>query len=757
MNSSDDSNRPEGLDALTAALGRGLKLASRVSSWWFLGLFAVGASIVLTVPIIALEIRGSLLGADWAEYLFTGPAYLGRHGPGVFGYPWPLLPALYLPLSLGASTTPLLQAQIASAAGGAVLVVTALAGYLLLRDHTQSHAGAFVGAATIASAPLLEAEIAWGGQAQLLAYTLGLLSLWVIVARTLPRNSSKFALLAGSLLVVAAFSETYATAVLVLTTTTVLLAGLGRSLLRRSGALIFLGFAGPVAGSTTLTLLTDPLVRNGTGNPSLYHYLGSPGVWGFLWQTITFGSPILSGVCIATIIAYAVFRTVSVPASTPQRWLVPASLAASAAVGFGLTPAMVANRVAYPLVLPAAFALAEMVGAGGRIALAVGDCSPVAGRRMRSVRRTTISVLAVASVVIVGIQSGVDVGLYPQTLQYYAFSSTYVSELAFLADQSGAILYDVAPIDHAFVTQWVTGKSIYAGPSFQPYTATTAPEQASVLTAWSLSFGQLWTSVGPYTIDDSEPASSGMAPGVILDTDGFITPTIASDDSLNAVSFSPASNSSEILNASLGNLSGFHRTWQGDSSTSTYQGSGWSVQRTVRVDSADVFQWNYTFQFSTATPHGADIFLTSPVGLTSSGSVLNACGRCSNASVGLAFAENSLPPIRVTYSVNAQTSNASLATAYVPRGAAGVFQLVYALAPSSAVVRTFSLSLALHPDGLAGAIPRTSTEYSAVNSSGIRWAVASWVSDPIVLAHLRNDPLFSVYRLTSNYEIFTVA
>ena len=728
-------------------------VAERIGFRWVVSLATLLFGILLTIPVVILSYRGWLIGADWAEYLFTGPAYLGRHAPGIFGYPWPLLPVAYLPLSLGASGSPLLEAQVAAAMGGPLLALTALAGYRLLRDHTGSRGASLLGATALAAAPLLQAEIGWGGQAQLVAYALGMLALWSLIARALPRMAPAYGLLSGALLSLASFAETYATVFFVLTASGILLAGLGRGIATRRGAIMLCAFSLPVGLSATITLLSDPLARHPTGNPFLLPYLSSPGVLSFLWRTLTFGSGLLAALYVATMAVYIVHRFVTRYPSPASRWLVPSALGASLLVGAILTPAMVANRAVYPLTVPAALALAEM---------AAGDSAgstaprPLPRRWKPSVERArgVVAAVAIASVVIVGVQVAVDVELYPQTLQYYAFADSFVSELAFLQHESGAILYDVAPIDHAFVTQWATEKSIYAGPAFQPYTATTGPEQATVRSAWALSFGELWTNVGPYTIDDSEPASGGMAPGVILDTAGFITPTIASDDQLNSVAYSTPTNLSRTSDFVLSGDPGFHRSAVGGS---MYPGPGFNVARSLSVDRSDVFHWNYTFQFSTAVPRGASIVLTSPVGVIASGSVTDACGNCSNSTVSLSYYENALPPVGVTYDVAATVTNGSLTTTYVPHSANGLFQLEFAIAPTSSSVREFELSLAVHPSGLGGSTPISTNESTTVNSTGIAWAVASWASDPIVLAHLRSDPLFSFYRATSNYEIFTVA
>ncbi len=514
------------------------------------GLSVLFLGAFLLVPILQTLAGGSIFGADWAEYLYTGPIYSSR-GTALFEYPYPVLPILYLPVSLGLGHSTLASVYVSDVVSGLLEVAAFVAGYLAVQAYTRSRWTGLLGATLIGWFPLLQMEIGWGGQAQIVAYILGLLAVWVILEKAIPSLSVRPALAAGMLLLVAAFSEVYATAVIVLAVILLLVPVLWRRLLTWRGFETIIAILAPPAAVAAVLVFTDPAASNPAGGAALSSLWAYGPAYRQLWIALTYSNSLLGAIYIGALVMYVVYRVVFRARNPVETWLVPAMGVSALAIGALLTPVGNADRGLYPLVFPFAFAVAEMatIWPPGPV-----PDVPRARRRWRLSQEEvswTFPVFVVATLAITGVQIGADFQIYPNALAYYTFDPGDLSELFWLANEPGAVLYDSAPTDHMFAVLWAMNRPIYPGPSFQPYTVTSQAKQDAVVLATALSYGENWIDDGQYIVTDAESGWGQPAPGILLVKDAHTFLSIESDDFLNVVSYSPGTNPSQTTTTNL--------------------------------------------------------------------------------------------------------------------------------------------------------------------------------------------------------------
>lgn len=715
-----------------------------------LGVSATLLGAFLIIPMIQLFRRGSIFGADWSEYLYSGPTYFGGAHP-LFQYPYPAMPVAYLPLEHLLGHTSLIPVYVVEIISALILVACFYAGYLACRAYTGSEKAGVVGGLAFAGFPLLQAEIGWGGQAQLVAYLLGLLAVWVTLEKVLPRLSYRPAFAAGLLLGIGALSELYATVTIVLAFVLFLPLVLGRNLASRRGLAVLVAIVGPPAVAGGLLVRSIPAATNPAGGAKLVALWNFAPIYRQLWVDLTANNTVLGAIYIGTLVLYAVFRLLYRAPNRARAWLVPATGVAALLVGVALTPAVNSNRSVYPLVFPFAFAVAEL-SAGWPVAHAA---SLPQWRWHRSPRRVArvLPLLVVASLMITGAQLGADLQIYPDSLATYSFSAGEASELFFLSHEPGAILYDVAPIDHMFVDLWATGRPIYPGPAFEPYTVTSAPKQAAVELATALSFGENWVDDGRFVVTEAESAWGQPDPGILFFQNAHTFVGIEGNDFENNVSYSPGSNLSLRESADLFNASSTSTSAAGDGLVTAYAFEGYTVERVVSVSTSGTIYWNYTYEFSTTVPRGATLSITESSQIPTSGSVASESACCSEAALTQQFSEPPLPEMRQGYSILTSATNATVTAHYLPKNQYGVFDLVYAVVPSNATVRQFSLDIAIDPQGASRVTPTVHTEAAELAATGIEWVVLSRSSNPLILQRFMGDPRYSLYRSTPHFFV----
>lgn len=739
------------------------RVAARLGSWLgttqgfrlVLGVAFIAIGAGLTVPIAVLLRHGQLLGGDWAEYLYTADIYAGHTPLGALAYPFPALPALYLPLLFGRTVGPVEASQVANLATPFLVVGFAYAGYFLCRAHSRSRWAGLLGALAIAGFPLVEYEIAWGGQAQLLAYLLGALALWVLIDRALPARSWRAALVCGVILSIAAASELYAASFLIVTVWILTIAAAGRILASRRG----LAMWGAAIVPPTLTAAGLASINSALGHPTGIPALGS--LIGYrhlevsLWLTLTSSDSLVGASYLVIVLLYLAFRLTTHPSNASQRWTVPAMVLAWLVIGLGITPASDADRALYPLVFPFSLVISEL-GASWPAGSGRSCPAPRWNLRPRDLE-WALPVLVVASLAATGVQFGTDMQAYPNALAGYEFSHGLVSELTWLRGQDGAAIYDGAPVSRLFQVEWATERPLYPGPTFQPYLLTSAPKEATAVQGTELSYGQAWISDGEFTLTDPGGSWGQPSPGLLMFRSGFLYMTIESDDFENSIRYSTNASPGATYTTDM-----HHGATSIDETVTTgaifdnYTLAGLSVERVLSASRDGTFYWNYTIRCASVVPDNASIFITSPGLVPTRASTISRSNHSSTERLTQTYAAGWQRHLTVEYTIGANSTAAGLSTAYIPAGQYGIFQLEYALTPSSPAVRTFQLSLAVHPHGASHDPPVVHSEREVLTADQIRWVVLDRSSSPIILQRFMNDPVYSLFRTSTHYFVLQV-
>lgn len=730
-----------------------LELRARsLSNRWLLSVGGALWAIFLLAPMISLFARGYVFGADWSEYLYSGPSYFAGTHP-LFQYPYPVLPIAYELLDLAFGHTSLVPVYLSEMVSGLLVVGTFYAGYLACRQHAGSVRAGWVGGLLFAGFPLLQSEIGWGGQAQLLAYLLGLIALWITLGRVLPTLRMLPALGVGLLLALSALSELYAAATVVVILVAFLLPVLGRRLLTRNGAGVFLATSLPPALIGGALILFVPAAANPASGITLLALWRYTPVYRALWLDLTFGTWALAAVYLGVLGVYVAYRLLFRSPSPTQTWLVPATIVSTLILGILLTPAVVSYRVVYPLAFPLAFAGSELA-AGWKSTPRVEARIP-RWRLPTDKASHVFPIFSMAVIVLAGAQLGADFQLYPNSLETYSFSQGEISELFFLAHEPGGILYDVAPVDHMFVDLWATGRPIYPGPAFEPYTVTSASKQASVALATDLTYGVEWIDDGPFTVTDAGSAWGQPTPGILLTRDGFIFPSIESNDFQDTAAYSPLSNSSRTLTTTLYDANSTSVKTGAQGFSTELEAPGFNVTRDVAVTAQGAIDWNYTYNFTSAIPRGATVVVSDSAQVPTAGTVMETSNSGSLASLSQQFSANPLPPVDQNYTVRASSDNADLTTQFVPIDKYGIFQLEFLLSPAAPSVRNFTLGIQILPQGARPVSPTVHTEATVLESTGIEWVVLSRSSQQLFIERFMDDPTYLLYRTTPHFYILS--
>lgn len=701
------------------------------------------------IPIIKVLSGGSLFGGDWAEYLLSGPAYL-HETQGLYLYPYPVLPALYLPLNVLLGQGSIRLAFAADIISGLIISVLFVAAYFACSAHVSSRWGGLVGALVIASFPLYLYEVAWGGQAQLLAYILGLIALGILFRNGIPGRSFPLTVLAGGILAIGAATELYATS-FVLTFVGLMFLTKLTTRTKRAGVIVSMVETLSLPALVVIgVMFTNPAFTNAAGEPALWHYWSYGPIWTHLWTDLSFQTSILAEAYAGILLFYAAYRLVYRSPVSVRSWVVPLLGISAVAVGLLFTPGEVADRSLYPLAFPLGFAVAELATLWPR------SSPPVAPRRLWRLEPEEVSwtlpVLVIASVSISGLQLGADTQLYPGFIAGYAFDQGELSQLSWLASEQGGVIYD-SPNPHVFQVQWATDRPLFPGPAYQPYLLTSENKQETSVVGTELSYGPRWFDDGSLAVTDDEPEWGQPAPGILMFQGAHLYMTIEGDDFLNQVQYSPGSSPAQTSVSSL-----FYAPSVSTSATSTvtsvyYNWTDLSAVRTVQVLSSGPILLNYTFDFASSIPRSISLYLTSPGRTPTQGEVLSNTTTCSNSTVSQSYPAAWIPSIPISFGVGACASGAMLTTKYVSADQFGIFQLKYNLVPANSSVRVLGLSMEIRPDVPGSDHPKLVLQGAALAANDIDWVVLERTSSQLLIQRFMDDSAYSLYRTTPDYYI----
>lgn len=719
----------------------------------FIAVLAAFGALAIT-PIVHAVHSGLLFGGDWAEYLYSGPAYFHRE-PGLYLYPYPVLPVLELGLTPVLGQGALTLAYATELVSGGLILFLLVAAYFACVSFVRDRWAALVGAAAFAGFPLYFYEVAWGGQAQLLSFGVGLVAISVLLRNGIPGRFRHRNLVVALLLTVSVASEEYAASFIL---GLVLLLFLALLATRPHKARILTGLVetlGIPVGAAAYLYVTNPTFTSPVNQPALWHYLRYEPIWPHLWRALTFQDPLLAEVYLGILVLYAAFRLVFRAPDPFRAWLVPLSALSALLIGLSVTPGLVADRSLYPIAFPFGFAVADLASGWPR-----EFQTPRRALRPRWQLRDeevawTFPVLVVVSVAVTGLQFGGDAQIYPVAITGYSFNHSALSQLAWLSDESGGVIYD-SPNPRVFQVEWITNRPLFPGPAYQPYLLTSANKQATSVLGTAISYGPRWIEDGPWILTDSEPDWGQPAPGFLIYQDGHLYQTIEGSDFLDEVTYSPSSNPSQTFTSALFYASTLGTSSRGATMYDYYNWTDLNAVRSLQVLPSGRALLNYSFSFGASIPRSISLALTSPGKAPTSGRVEDFSSQCSNASVSQSYSTGWTPPMDLSYTTAACASGAQLSTKYVPSDKYGIFELAYVLTPSSPSSRDINISFEITTNPAGSSVSSVKTAASALASNHIHWVVIDRSSGQIILQRFMDDSDYTIYRLTANYIVFSV-
>ena len=493
--------------------------------------FAPGVAVALILgyctfvlgPVVVLLHLGWAMGGDPSEYLLTAHRGFGG-GSGELPYVFPLLPALYSPVS---ALNPSFADAYALADVVSGLLVIALAGSFGVLGYVVGR-GRLAAAAAAASAgtfPAILGEVGLGGQAQFVALILGTLAAALVLAATprLPSLAARGG--AGLLLAAAALAEPYTAACVVIFSAIALLLALGpRERSWRTGAAYVPLLAPPVLAVAAVELLAGTSAPGGLGGSVVSYAVASGGgsfvlhALGFadLWTTLGY-AVVLGGLVAVVFVAPGLGRR--------EGAAVVASLVAFLLEALVVTPAVYWPRAAYFFVLPAAVITSVLVARLGRSTLGAGPADLHGpGLSLRVSTRTSRWVgqlAAVAAVAVVVGQVATAYTAYPGTLEFNEFSATDLGALSWLRSADGGVVL-VAPSALTFPVAYATERPLY--PAVQPFWFDTDEERSAAVFADTVSAGASWIDAGPLEVVEDGAPGYPSSPSLFVSQSAYFVP-----------------------------------------------------------------------------------------------------------------------------------------------------------------------------------------------------------------------------------------
>jgi hypothetical protein len=708
-------------------------------------LFAGYCAFVLA-PIAARLSAGHAFGGDVSEYLLSARQTL--HGnSGLDHYLFPVLPTLYLPLAasnLGYVTTYAVADVISGLLAIALFVAMGFLGHAVGR----SAVAAAIAAGMVGTFFPVINEVGWGGQAQLLAFVLGVVAVGILVRekdRGWPLGSS---LTAGLLLAAAVLTEAYAAAYFVAFALVWYAMVEGRHLLQPKTLrrywpvpvlpLVAVGWVSASGGLAFAAAASDPI---------LPHAL-TLGAWTTALSNIDFGNPVNTycyAILIGALAAFAIFgthwtrRTANAVAAATIACLVEVFL---------LTPGVYWDRAPYFVVFPLAVAAAAMSpglprAVYRRIHPDSRGAEAMRGRARRHRYVDTVCAIAVVGVVLA--QSCVAVDLYPQVLRFYTVDSSSISELTWLRETDGGALL-VAPEGQTFPVSYATGRPIF--PWTQPiWFSDSAGQQAAIL-ADMLVAGRQWIDAGPIKVVDSGTPSNTTSPAIFGYKYPYLVKLFDVTEGEGGTPERPALNSLRgAVPASTPGVRPEVVTFSDTDLLSTY-----NVSKVTSVASNGTISVNLTFRSTSVTIDPAYVGLQIPQAALRSFDIPSRSGQV----VELFDQPGS---IEVPFSTQIALSAPANLTVGDPveSGASGYPTIYWPISAGPGFVgQEMNVSLSLRIAGLTPSTPVLVSESGAMAENGIQWAILDAAAEPRIVPRFNLDPSFSSYWTGPTYVVYRV-
>jgi hypothetical protein len=676
---------------------------------------------------------------------------LGRN-PGLYHYYFPVLPTLYLPLSV--ANLGYVQAYaVADVLSGVIAIALFVgSGFLGYAIGRSAVAGA-LGASTIGTSYVILNEIGWGGQAQMLSFAFGVTAIGVLLGGQIGGRSVRRELATGALLAAAALSESYAAAYFVILALTWCVLTEGRHLLewrtiRRYWALpvlplVALGLSSGFGGLAAAPTITDPI---------LFHAL----TWG-AWKEALAGANIgnaLNGYCYALLLgSFAIFSLFAIGWTRRVATVMLAALFACFVEVFLLTPAVYWDRAPYFVMFPLAIAAAALSsGLPNSIrsqitAVATTPAAAPPHHRWRRLprHRWVDSACAIVVIGVVVIQTSITFELYPQILKFYDVDSLALSQLTWLRSQSGGVLM-VAPEGQIFPVSLATGRPVF--PWTQPVWFDIPSEQQAAILSTLLVSGRQWIDAGPLKVVDTGAPTNLSSPGIFAYRYPYFVKLFDVSEGEGAIPMRPAL---PILPGATAAAPTVGRpavvSFSDTDSLSTYD-----VGKVSSVLSNGTVEVSLSFHSQIATIDPVYVALQVPQAELRSVQVPDRSGEIRES-----FAQPGSTSVRFTSDVT-YTAHSNLTIGMPVENSADGYPAVYwSVNPGPGFVgRELNLTLYIQVQGLAPTAPVLVSESTAMVENGIDWTLLDTASEGGVIARFTSDPNFAPYWTGPSYEVYKV-
>ncbi len=718
--------------------------------WLILGLFA----LFVYVPIVKVASRGVLIGGDWSEYALTAHEYL-THQSGLFTYPTPVLPLVYVPLEL-VTTNPVAIAEIAPVISGLLLLGLFVVGYRLGRVQTGARWAGLFGAAMMTTAPLFLDEMGWSGQSQYLALLFGILALALLLEPVVQRGRTRWTLAVALLLVGSALSEPYVAAYFLVAMVVFLLLIYRRAILTRSNLavaavtllppLLTIGLLAIFNASTTATVSSQSAVS----------VLGNVAIYPALYVRLTFSYLALELLYPVVVLAYVLTRSHRQYPDPRFRALVPSLVVAWVPQFLFLTPWADLDRALYFLFLPIGLMVAEIAVALPRMwARPILEGTPVpphrSGGNARRLRPYVVPVVALVAVLTIGVQVGAATHTYYGSLTYYSYPQGDLSELAFLQHENGSLLY-IAPDQEYFPAAWASGRNVYPGPPAQPALFTRPAQISAVEVASVLAQGGSWISAGNVWVVDSEPAWSTPAPGILELSSNYLLETLAVDDASQAITLVPGGAPNVAETYILATAPSIVHETNSTSLITRYSWPSLSITKTIRLEGDGVVSVDIAYATTAAEVETLNLTVAAVnlLPTTSTGGTPSTLGP---VTLTQTF-EPGFVPVPFSDTVGATAVGLTGNATYLASSGGAPASVRFELHPTSGGLTQGSVDLEIAP-GVSPTTPGTVTlEAPTLAANDLNWVAVEKASGPQYVERFLNDPEFLLYANTTHYLVF---
>lgn len=721
-------------------------LSERPGAAGFLLVFMGYCTFVL-YPILGLLRSGEYFGWDIGEYVLTARLTL-TGSSGLFRYPFPLLPTLYLPLAAWNPGLPTLY-LIADLFSGLLMIGMFLGagsvGYSIGRSSVAASACAVI----VGTFSLLLGEIGWGGQAQLLAFLLGLFALAALIRGRIPGTSVRAELAVGILLFFAVLAEAYSGAYFVVAALLFTVLTRGRRVLSRREfrdycPVVFLPLA-----ALSLIVLTGGYLSASTVEHPVLPYALTVGGWTRAISGIGFGNPLNAYGYVVLLGALAVLILFGDRPVGRARALLIATFGACFIQVLLLTPVIYWDRAEFFVVFPLAAATAVMAPgiprSVGRVLsarrLSLQKSHPVPGVRRKQWVELGCSLVVV---VVVFSQSAVAYELYSPALHYYSVNPNELSALTWLRGAPGSVLV-VSPAGQTFSIANAIGRPIY--PLSQPLWYDTPAQRNAVELATDLTAGRQWIDAGPLTIVDTGAPTNSSSPAIF---DYGYPYMIKLFDVEEGEGSAPA-----LTGPQTGSARGAPAPIPvGTSSFSdTDQLPTYNVQKVVSVGQNGTVSVSLTFQSTGGPFEPTYVAMQVP-----QATLRSATPSGTSEQLVESFEYGGNPEVSfVSTSSLAAPSDLNVGSP-VESEVAGTPTVFWSISAGPGFSGSeFNVSLAIHVEGVPRTGPALVDESSVLSENDIRWVVVDLAADSTALPRFSHDPQFALSpRSDSSFDVFQV-